>query len=662
MEYAPILTPILHSLGWTIIHSIWQVALLAGLAAIALRFIPGKQANTRYWVAFSALSLSLMSLIFTFGWYYFQTELVGTPVAIVGESSSAVFLFSDLPNVIGGTSLTDWLDQHSWLLGIFWLVGFSLMSVRYSISYVLVRRLRSQKIGEVPAIWRDKFQALLQAAGIERAVEFKTSLLVHNPLTIGHLKPLILVPAGFFMMLSPEQAEAVLLHEIAHIKRNDYLFNLIQTFIALVLFYHPAAWFLSKCIDTERENACDDFALGHTGNPQAFARALSYLQLHYFKTQNQMAMHFLKDKNSVLNRLKRIVNPGFNPTSSRSSLRLLLPLLILLFGTSLIAFSQLPEEVETLETDGIEYSVETPTSNDLELMEEEGFVEEPVEEATAEPLAATLEEPLETVASEPLMLAYFSEPKNTLDTFPDKELKEELNRTQEEMLKMEKEMAEMQKEYEAEMLQMQKEMSEEVTEEMKEAMREMEEELKEAMKEAEMARVELMEESTELEEEARELREEQAEEMREAMEEAEEEMREAEEEMREARAEMEEEVREAMEEAREEMEEAQEEMREAQQEMEEAQVEMREAQEEEVRWNRFRNDLIDYLVEDGFMTQDGERVTVKMSNALIEVDGKQLDSGQHQKYINLFEQFDMEAGDEVRIKVGKNNLSIDVND
>src|SRR5262249_13851986 len=126
--------------------------------------------------------------------------------------------------------------------------------------------------------WQAIVTRLSRRLHIARRVRIFRSSLVDVPTVIGWLKPVVLVPASALAGLAPHQLEAVLAHELAHIRRHDYLVNLMQTLVETLLFYHPAVWWLSRRIRLERENCCDDLAVHLCGDPYTYARALADLE------------------------------------------------------------------------------------------------------------------------------------------------------------------------------------------------------------------------------------------------------------------------------------------------------------------------------------------------------------------------------------------------
>jgi beta-lactamase regulating signal transducer with metallopeptidase domain len=159
-----------------------------------------------------------------------------------------------------------------------WLLGVSMLSLRLLTGWIWIQRLRTHGVSPAAEAWQAMSVRLSRRLHIARAITLLESTLVDVPTVIGWLKPVVLLPATALAALSPQQLEAILAHELAHIRRHDYLVNLLQTLVETLLFYHPAVWWLSRRIRIERENCCDDLAVSLCGDPVAYASALADLE------------------------------------------------------------------------------------------------------------------------------------------------------------------------------------------------------------------------------------------------------------------------------------------------------------------------------------------------------------------------------------------------
>jgi beta-lactamase regulating signal transducer with metallopeptidase domain len=293
--------PAIEAVGWALLQFVWQGALVGALTAGALWILRRSAADVRYVVAAIGLSLMLTMPIMTAlqAWRTIDgnssraAEVVTLPApgrqAITAGDSSPVAAPSavDAPRTqaaAGTSSLGGAIDRQraiaSWLpiAVLVWLAGVIALSLRLLMGWLLVRRMKSHGTTAVPADWQEMLTRLSRRLHVARPVRLLQSAVVEVPTVIGWLRPVVLLPVSALAGLAPQQLEAILAHELAHIRRHDYLVNLLQTLVETLLFYHPAVWWLSRRIRIERENCCDDLAVSLCGDPYAYARALADLE------------------------------------------------------------------------------------------------------------------------------------------------------------------------------------------------------------------------------------------------------------------------------------------------------------------------------------------------------------------------------------------------
>jgi hypothetical protein len=164
-----------------------------------------------------------------------------------------------------------------WVVAV-WAAGAILSLLRLAGGWVWLQRLRWGKAELAPDALQGRLLDLCRRAGLKRAVTLLTCEGLAGPCVMGVLRPAILVPAGWFLNLSPDHVEALLAHELAHVLRHDYAVNLLQSLLEVVLFYHPGVWWLSRRIRAERELSCDAFAARLMGDPLPLAEALTALE------------------------------------------------------------------------------------------------------------------------------------------------------------------------------------------------------------------------------------------------------------------------------------------------------------------------------------------------------------------------------------------------
>ena len=313
-------------LGWMLVHSVWLISLIVAVAAVTLNLLRRRSANARYLVGCVALLLSVSVLPSVFVWVMAQSR--GTKQPVVAIDTTAAVRASDViewdgtgqhfrvdadpgftPQPVAShlQSTTDDGSQSShtevtthdksttrsavdepttwqqiearlrphlaWLVSG-WLAGVCLLSLRPLIGWHATWRLRRVGLSEVPDDVLVTLHRLAERLGLRRATKIFQSSLVRIPCVVGAFKPVILLPASVFVGLSPEQLEALLAHELAHIRRHDFAVNVVQTLAETLLFYHPAIWWLSRRIRQEREHCCDDLAISVCGDVAGYARML----------------------------------------------------------------------------------------------------------------------------------------------------------------------------------------------------------------------------------------------------------------------------------------------------------------------------------------------------------------------------------------------------
>ena len=305
-------------LGWTLLHFVWQGAVVGVVAALLLVALRRRSANARYLTAVAVLGLMLLLPLGTIAWIEY-TPSPGEVSPIVMTTSTIEIprtrddstLALDEPPInverigidfenpppadavplipvsdTGQTILEDLAEQRSafrvesflkpfipWAVAV-WLIGVGILSLRLFASWWSVRRLRCRATQPAGESWQMLLRQLSERLRVTRPVKLVESALVEVPAVIGWLRPIILLPATAMTGLTTEQLEALLAHELAHVRRHDYLINLLQTIVETLLFYHPAVWWLSHRIRLEREHCCDDLAASVCGDRLSYAKAL----------------------------------------------------------------------------------------------------------------------------------------------------------------------------------------------------------------------------------------------------------------------------------------------------------------------------------------------------------------------------------------------------
>lgn len=314
--------PLITALGWMLLHSLWQAALLALLARILWLFVSRKFAIWRYGLSLISLLLILVSAVITLLSYQDRyTDQQASSVALEapvvssnpepyssppGPALSDIILMPE-SNTAGSREEPFRLDTYLPYLVLFWGLGAFFMSLRLAGSWWYMRRVSRTGLIAPDVFWEDRFQHLMQRMGLRSRVRIYFSSLTEEALTFGHLKPIILFPIGLVNQLSMEQVEAILLHELAHIRRWDYLVNWLQSVVELLFFFHPAVWWLSHEVRKAREHCCDDLVLRRGGTSRKlYAQTLTQLAALSFKSKPKLVMSIKGIKDAFSQRVLRL--------------------------------------------------------------------------------------------------------------------------------------------------------------------------------------------------------------------------------------------------------------------------------------------------------------------------------------------------------------------
>ena len=263
--------------GWTLLHFMWQGTLIAALTAFVLALFRNSAADVRYVVSTVAMSLMLTVAAVTAMQLWGAAESAGlqTPSSFASIDAQSEPVLATTPAVgVPLFRIEPWLP----LLALGWVCGVVVLSVRLLTGWVWVQRLKSHGAVSPGDEWQHLVARLSRRLHMTRPVRLLQSTLVDVPTVIGWLKPVVLLPVSALAGLTPQQLEGILAHELAHVRRHDYLVNLLQTVVETLLFYHPAVWWVSRRIRAERENCCDDLAVSLCGDRYSYAQALADLE------------------------------------------------------------------------------------------------------------------------------------------------------------------------------------------------------------------------------------------------------------------------------------------------------------------------------------------------------------------------------------------------
>ncbi len=352
--------PLAQAFGFTVAHSLWQIALI-WLIFKLLEWRLSHRHQAMYLLSMAAMLVSAIWAGVTFAaeWARFKPlNMPFSPIehgetfepsAVVPTGATTVFSLWDSTQI--------WLENHAAQIGWAWLGCAALLWLRLIGGWWLAQRLRSRGISPVAETLQSRCAHWAKRLKINSKVQLLESPYITEPLTLGFWKPVVLFPVGMLLQLSTAQVEALLLHELAHIRRHDYLLNLFQLALEVCFFYHPLFWLLSREARSRREFCCDELVLRHTSDPILYAKTLTDLQISSLHPSTQFVMN-ATGKNRFAERILYIV--GISPKRSTRPnwfLALSLPVIVALCSWDSISPKLLDKEAltptETITTDSL---------------------------------------------------------------------------------------------------------------------------------------------------------------------------------------------------------------------------------------------------------------------------------------------------------------------
>jgi beta-lactamase regulating signal transducer with metallopeptidase domain len=273
------------ALGWALVHFLWQGAVIALVYRIADLALARRSAATRYVLALGALLGMLAVSVGTLAWeesasYYPRAHSsVATQDSVAAARTQTNPIdFTPAPAAEPSRQTDRFILDHLMpYLDLVWLVGVLFFSIRTLGGWWVIRRMKA-RLQQAPHTLLLRLDVLRRQMNIPRFVDLRLSESLTGPLTAGVLRPWILLPVTALTGLTPQQLEVVLAHELAHVRRADYLWNLLQTSVEILFFFHPGVWWISRRVREERELCCDDIAVAACSDPTVYASALLRLE------------------------------------------------------------------------------------------------------------------------------------------------------------------------------------------------------------------------------------------------------------------------------------------------------------------------------------------------------------------------------------------------
>ncbi len=307
-------SPAASALGYTLLYSLGQAFVIFSCLRIVLKFIPNASSNIKYSLSYASYFSIAVWFVITFIRQFQMAQSEALYQTITGNSNLSLIAFDQSSSSASSIFSLSFLNQYLPLIVAFYLVGIFWYSIRLSVNFFQTNGLKTRGVFELDTERQEHISRLADKMKISRSLQTFFSKYVNTPMMIGFFKPVILLPFATINQLSPQQFEAILLHELAHIRRNDYLLNILQSTLDTVLFFNPFTWWITKNIREEREKSCDEMVLQFS-DPYHYARAL--LSLEEPLTNHPLIMTAVGKRSHLLHRIKNIMEMKNNRLNLR---------------------------------------------------------------------------------------------------------------------------------------------------------------------------------------------------------------------------------------------------------------------------------------------------------------------------------------------------------
>ncbi|MBO3698808.1 M56 family metallopeptidase [Roseivirga sp. E12] len=348
------------ALGMTLIDSLWQGAIVMSIAFFGLLLMKKSRARLRHnFLLVCILALPILG-VYTFNQRFERAkpivEISGAELTISSSVESANFYNEPLSTPAEvQNQVFEFVEMTPWI-GVIWTIGLAFVLLRSLGSYAYLNRLKS----EASEIQENEITRLLEKLknefDLKRTIFLKESSKVSSPMVYGFFKPIILFPLGLIQGLTMDEVEVIFLHELAHLKRNDFLINIVINGLRAVYFYHPVYWWLQSQLDNEREFASDEMVMDRHADGLTLVRALTKAQ--EFSMLSPSIGFAGSSKNQLLKRVNRIMKKQQKPNWTG----LILPCVILL---SVFLFTSQSQKKAIVEPELTESNLERDLSDTL---------------------------------------------------------------------------------------------------------------------------------------------------------------------------------------------------------------------------------------------------------------------------------------------------------
>jgi bla regulator protein BlaR1 len=326
------------ALTYTLLHSLWQGLIIFMILRTVLMIIPQKKSGHRYLAAAFSLSMLFVAAISTFLFVYDSASIKSVdpfPLTTFGEGARSASAEGPL-----ATSFLSIIGLYKEYIIMIWAAGCLLCLLRLTAGYWYLQNLRNSSV-ILTNVWAERMDEICRKLKVNTTVILAESTKVYTPVVIGFVRPFIILPAGLSSGLPAEQLESILIHELVHIRRNDFILNLFQSVLEAVFFFNPFVWLISSTLRTEREYCCDDAVVLSGANANAYVHALAALEES--RLTNALALSLTGNKNQLLERIKRIMEKSVKSYSLKEKV---VPVLFLCIGLVCASWFSIQRDVE----------------------------------------------------------------------------------------------------------------------------------------------------------------------------------------------------------------------------------------------------------------------------------------------------------------------------
>jgi bla regulator protein BlaR1 len=297
----------------TLLHSLWQGVLLAVLTALIVSVTTRANARLRYnlFVGCLVLFIAGVGATFCIELFKYVPSSSGNMMSLGNPVFGDTVMQTGIAKTLAGPAFIDnliaQLNKYSSLIVLVWLLVICAKSIRFMVDIRTLTQIRTRQVYHAGTMLSEKVERLALQYGIKQKIQILQSGLIKVPMVLGHFKPLILVPLGLINGLSMEEVDAILSHEMAHIKRRDYLVNILQSVAEILFFFNPAVLWVSNMIRIEREHCCDDLAVSTVNTKMDYIKALVSCQ-EFATSTPQYAMAINGGKSQLVYRVQRLIS------------------------------------------------------------------------------------------------------------------------------------------------------------------------------------------------------------------------------------------------------------------------------------------------------------------------------------------------------------------